>query len=152
MTALGYIIQGVSKILEQASAVCSPHQNKEKVHINIRVCPQTPCFQSTAPTFVRLQSFRLSSVGTFKKLSIQLGLKTKTHFTNTFFDTCHTVRNHLWKGATVHDQTNFYVHWFRRRTFAASAVNCDLTNHTNSNSYQIWNAYCKCVSCKYNIT
>ena len=40
----------------QTSEVSSPHQNKEKVHINIS--PQTPGFLGTAAMFAQPQTFR----------------------------------------------------------------------------------------------
>jgi len=50
------IIQNVSEMVGQTSEVSSPHQNKEKVHINIS--PQTPGFLGTAAMFAQPQTFR----------------------------------------------------------------------------------------------
>lgn len=47
-------ILSVSKLPGQTSGVSSPHQNKEKVHINIR--PQTLIFRGTAKIRVELGS------------------------------------------------------------------------------------------------
>ena len=66
---LGRFVQGVSKMPGRTSGLSAPHQNKNRVHINI--CPQTSSFWVAAPTFVRPHLRGFLSVGTFENSLVQ---------------------------------------------------------------------------------
>jgi hypothetical protein len=59
----------------------------------------------------------------------------------------------LGKGATVHDHTCLYVHWFRWRVFWTFVVSCDWINNKNSTVTKLkTELWMYCVNCKWNVT
>ena len=148
-TPRGCGVHSVSNMPEQGTRFPDT-KTRETVHINIY--RQTFDFLATAQQCVDLRPKMFICEDTQNPSCIQLQMKMKSRFTNAFL----LVSNHshptwdFWMGATFHDWECPSERWFRRRTFSAFVVNCDLINNKNSTFIKLktWtvNYYVNCMS------
>ena len=102
----------------------------------------------------RAQFFRFLSMEILKTIVHSAPTENEQTLQKRNFCFCQTIRNRPGNCkvcATVRDFTRRYVHCFRRRTFGALVVNCDLKNHTSSTVTKVG----KCtadVLCQVNVS
>jgi hypothetical protein len=113
-------------------------------------------FRSIEPTFAQPHSCIFLSVGTLITPNVfSSNWKWRDISAVHFVHLSHHSQppRGLGKGATVHDHTCLYVHWFNWRIFWTFVVSCDWINNKNSTVTKLGTVlWMYCVSCKWNIT
>jgi len=91
-------------------------------------------FSRYSPTFARPQCFEFLSVGTLKTLEQSVPTENKVTLHQSVFMPVKPSKTSLdlSKGATLHDQKFPRAYFYRRRTFWAFDVSCDLIENNNS--------------------
>jgi hypothetical protein len=84
-------IQSVSKMLGHTSGVSSPHQNKEKVHIN--TCWQKLSLCGTAQQCAELNLLDFYLLGHLKTLEYSAPIENRETLHQHIYDICQTIHN-----------------------------------------------------------
>ena len=120
-------IQGVSKLLGETSGVSFLHQKIRKKLISIYVHEN---FIFRGSPLVHPNSVIWNFVCGDTKTLVHSAPIENVQTLHQYICVPDKPPRHLWKGATVHDQTCLHVHWFRLRTFWTFVVNCGLIKRT----------------------